>query len=130
MEHTLPEVKINRDGAGTLAAQLISQIKQALLRDRLLPGSVLPSVRQLSTDLDLDGETVARAYRTLASDSIIRPSRFGGPSIDLESKATLHRLAALTVAQDRGPSAEPARPAHWPVRRRDVLDCDCDVRAR
>lgn len=99
MEHASPDIVIDRESPIPPVSQLTGQIKQALLRDRLEPGSALPSVRQLSKDLDLDFETVAKAYRLLARDSIIRPRRSRGPLVAPESKTTLHRLAALEMAR-------------------------------
>ena len=98
MNYTSPDIVIDRLGAIPLVSQLTGQIKQALLRDRLGSGSALPSVRQLSNDLDLDSETVARAYGLLARDSIIRPRHSGGPVVAREGKTTVCRLAALSMA--------------------------------
>ena len=41
----------------------IEQIKKAVLSNELRPGSALPSIRQLANDLELNHNTVAKAYR-------------------------------------------------------------------
>ena len=99
MEHCSPDIVIDREGPVPLVSQLTGQIKQALLRDRLGPGSALPSVRQLSNDLDLDTETVSKAYHLLARDSILRPRRSRGPLVARESKTVVLRLHTLAMAR-------------------------------
>ena len=61
-----------RDRLIPLFAQLIGQIKQAVLSDQIHPGDALPSIRQLANDLDLNNKTVAKAYSLLERDSVIQ----------------------------------------------------------
>ena len=58
-------VVINIDDSAPVFAQLVGQIKKAVLTDEICPGDALPSVRQLANDLALNNKTVARAYRAL-----------------------------------------------------------------
>lgn len=51
--------------------QLISQVKEGVSRGELRPGMALPTIRQLASDLQLNPNTVAKAYRLLERDSII-----------------------------------------------------------
>jgi DNA-binding transcriptional regulator YhcF (GntR family) len=46
--------------------QIEEQIRAAIQRGDLLPGAVLPTVRQLADDLNVAPNTVARAYADLA----------------------------------------------------------------
>jgi DNA-binding transcriptional regulator YhcF (GntR family) len=91
------EVVIDRLGPPP-ESQLVRQIRDAVLGGRLAPGDALPSVRQLSRELGLDGAVVADAYRTLADDAVLRREH-GGPVVDADSIATLHRLSARSLAQ-------------------------------
>lgn len=68
-------------------AQLVAQIKNAVLRDRLRPGDPLPSIRQLANDLDLNHKTVAKAYRLLERDSVIQTKGYRGTFVHPEAKA-------------------------------------------
>lgn len=52
--------------------QLRSRITALVLNGDLRPGDRLPSIRQLAGDLDLAGGTVARAYRELEADGVVR----------------------------------------------------------
>lgn len=51
--------------------QIISQIKQAIASGELKAGDQLPTVRQLAADLQINFNTVARAYRLLDEKGII-----------------------------------------------------------
>lgn len=77
-----------------LSCQLVGQIKAAVLGDEVGPGDALPSVRQLANDLRLDDETVARAYRQLERQSIIRTNGYRGTLVHE------HALARLNLEVD------------------------------
>ena len=47
----------------------------------LTPGTQLPSIRQLATDLDLNNKTVAKAYRLLERDAVIQTRGYRGTFI-------------------------------------------------
>lgn len=51
--------------------QLIDQVRRAVARRRLRPGDRLPSVRQLSRDLVVNPNTVARAYTELEREGTL-----------------------------------------------------------
>jgi GntR family transcriptional regulator len=48
---------------------------------RLLPGARLPSVRQLAADLEINPNTVARAYSLMERDGIIDTARRRGTRV-------------------------------------------------
>ncbi len=72
------EITIDVNGSEPLFAQLIEQVKKAVLDGDLSPGTPLPSVRQLANDLGLNHNTVAKAYRLLVRDSIIQSRGYRG----------------------------------------------------
>ncbi len=51
--------------------QLIDQVRQAVARGKLQPGSRLPSVRVLSRELVVNPNTVARAYTELERNGVL-----------------------------------------------------------
>ena len=63
-------------------AQLIDQIKKAVLSDELSSGAALPSIRQLANDMGLNHNTVAKAYRLLERDSVIETKGYRGTFIN------------------------------------------------
>ncbi len=81
------EITINIDDPNPLFAQLIEQIKQAVLNGDCSPGDALPSIRQLANDLDLNSKTVAKAYRLLERDSVIQTRGYRGTFIHPDAKA-------------------------------------------
>ncbi len=81
------DIVIDIDDPVPVFAQLIAQIKQAVLCDTMRPGDALPSIRQLANDLDLNNKTVAKAYRLLERDSVIQTKGYRGTFIHPEAKA-------------------------------------------
>lgn len=51
--------------------QLMEQVRQGIARGRLEPGARLPSVRQLSRELVVNPNTVARAYTELEREGVL-----------------------------------------------------------
>ncbi len=81
------QVNIDIEAPEPLFAQLIGQIKQAVLSGQLGPGDALPSIRQLANDLELNSKTVAKAYRLLERDSVVQTKGYRGTFIHQEAKA-------------------------------------------
>jgi len=75
------EIVINTSNSAPLFAQLIEQIKKAVLSGELSSGSALPSIRQLANDLELNPNTVAKAYRLLERDAVIQTRGYRGTFI-------------------------------------------------
>jgi GntR family transcriptional regulator len=77
--------------------QLAQQIREALARGELQPEAGLPSVRQLSRELVINPNTVARAYTELEREGLLvsRPGRgifVAQPRNDLTKAARDRRL--------------------------------------
>ena len=51
--------------------QIVSQIERAVTSRQLAPGSPLPRIRQLAGDLEINPNTVARAYQVLEQRRIV-----------------------------------------------------------
>lgn len=107
---------INTSSRLPLYQQLAQQIREALARGELQPGAGLPSVRQLSGELVVNPNTVARAYTELEREGLLvsRPGRgiyVAQPRNDLTRTARNRRLTEqldrwLTEAVHLGFSAE------------------------
>ena len=61
--------------------QLAQQIREAIARGELQPETNLPSVRQLSRELVINPNTVARAYRQLQDDGVLDAVRGTGLTV-------------------------------------------------
>jgi len=81
------ELIINTSDSFPIFSQLIDQIKKAVANGDLSPGAALPSVRQLANDLDLNHNTVAKAYKHLIRDSVIQSKGCRGTFIHIDAKA-------------------------------------------
>ena len=55
--------------------QVVRQIKFAVANQALRPGDLVPSVRELSKQLAINPNTVARAYRQLQDDGVLETVR-------------------------------------------------------
>jgi GntR family transcriptional regulator len=96
--------------------QLAQQVREAIARGELRPGACLPSVRQLSRELVVNPNTVARAYTELEREGLLvsRPGRglfVAEPHSDLTRAARDRRLTGqldrwLTEAVHLGFSAD------------------------
>lgn len=87
MEHLKSmEITINIDDPMPLFSQLVGQIKQAIIDDKIQPGDPLPSIRQLANDLQLNSKTVAKAYKLLERDSLIQAKGYRGTFVHPDAK--------------------------------------------
>jgi GntR family transcriptional regulator len=93
-------------------AQLIGQIRSAVQGGELRPGTALPAIRQLATDLQINPNTVAKAYALLERDAVIETrGRMGSfvhrdarkhSKINLGAQATTVLTEAITRLRDTG----------------------------
>jgi GntR family transcriptional regulator len=58
--------------------QIVRQVKFAVAEGVLARGELVPSVRELSKDLKINPNTIARAYRQLQLDRVLEPVRGTG----------------------------------------------------
>ncbi len=80
------DITINIDSPEPLFAQLIEQIKAAVLSDQIKPGDALPSIRQLANNLDINNKTVAKAYQLLERDNVIEAKGYRGSYVHPNAK--------------------------------------------
>jgi GntR family transcriptional regulator len=67
--------------------QIVEQVQQSLAAGQLKPGDQLPTVRQLASDIRVNFNTVARAYRMLDDAGLISTQQGRGTYI-LETDTT------------------------------------------
>ena len=68
--------------------QIVRQVKFAVAGEALQAGDLVPSVRELSRDLAVNPNTVARAYRELQAEGILAPLR--GTGLEVTPHAAKH----------------------------------------
>ena len=65
-------VTVDERDARPLYQQLVDEIKTLIARGELAAGTLLPPVRQVASDLGVNLNTVAFAYRKLQQEGLIR----------------------------------------------------------
>ena len=69
------QYEINSASRLPIYQQLVQQVREAIARGDLKPDQQLPSVRQLSRDLVINPNTVARAYTELEREGLLNNRR-------------------------------------------------------
>jgi|WetSurMetagenome_2_1015567.scaffolds.fasta_scaffold670289_2 GntR family transcriptional regulator len=77
---------IRAESGEPIYIQLIRQIKNAVASGILNPGDQMPTVRELATQLVVNPNTVARAYRELIRESVLKAQQGqnGGTFVKME----------------------------------------------
>jgi len=97
-------IKIDADSAMPLHAQIAEAIQLEIARGTMRTGQRLPTVRQLSVDLAVNSNTVARVYQELERLGIVETRRGQGTFVALRPpdgsvrQKHLERLCAEFVA--------------------------------
>jgi len=87
--------------------QIKERVKYGIARGLLAPGDQLPTVRQLATDLSVNPNTVARAYREMELEGLLDTQQGSGtfvglrrPEIDeLERQRRLDQIITELLAR-------------------------------
>jgi GntR family transcriptional regulator len=90
-----------------LYEQIARRVRAAIAAGEVRPGSALPSVRQLATDLRVNPATVSQAYRQLESDGFVASRRGAGTFVkalstdrrEAESRAQARTLARQLLSE-------------------------------
>ncbi len=81
-------VKVDPASSVPLVRQIVDQLRVLLVEGTLKPGTALPPVRRLATDLAVHFNTIAEAYRQLAAEGWI-DLRHGRGAMVVEREAPL-----------------------------------------
>lgn len=103
------QITIDIDAPTPLFAQLVEQIKGAVLSGRLEPRDPLPPIRQLANDLGINKKTVAKAYRLLERDSVIQTRGYRGTLIHPDARVNSTVDLSAQVAEALGKTVESLR---------------------
>ncbi len=89
------QIEIDLTSKVPIYVQIIDQIKHMIATGDLRPDDQLPTVRQLATDLRVNFNTIARAYRMLDDEGLISTQHGRGtfilPQISEENGELLRR---------------------------------------
>ncbi|MES1213834.1 MAG: GntR family transcriptional regulator [Singulisphaera sp.] len=71
--------------------QIMDQVRAQVASERLAAGAMLPSIRQLATDLEVNMMTVSKAYARLEADGVLE--RVRGTGMRVRRPTTLGSVA-------------------------------------
>jgi GntR family transcriptional regulator len=103
-------ISIDQKSGVPLYRQIIESVKFAIARGELTPGDRLPTVRQLAVDLEVNPNTVIRAYREMELGGVLDTQQGSGtyvtddrPEIDaLERSRMLNQILTELLARAGG----------------------------
>lgn len=76
--------------------QIVEQVRRLILSGKLPAGELLPSVRQLAADLEINMMTVSKAYSLLEGEGIVERVRGTGMRVaDLKPSSVTQRQGEL-----------------------------------
>jgi GntR family transcriptional regulator len=84
-----------------LTVQIAEGIRRQIAAVALRPGDELPTVRQLASDLGVNLNTVARAYRTLEDEGLLTTVRGRGTQVASATVAKSNRAESRARIEDR-----------------------------
>jgi len=97
------QISIDERLAEPVFSQLITQIREAVKSGALKPGAPLPTIRELAVELQINPNTVAKAYGLLERDAVIETRGRKGSFVHLNgkkhSKVDLGSQATSVLAQ-------------------------------
>jgi GntR family transcriptional regulator len=79
------KIVVDTANARPIYEQIVQQIEQAIRSGDLPRGRPLPPIRQLASDLELNPNTVARAYQQLERNHIVTTAGRRGTFVDLDA---------------------------------------------
>lgn len=79
-------IQIDLADSTAIYEQIVQQVKFAIASGSVKSHEMIPSVRELSRQLALNPNTVARAYRTLQDEEIVYVKRGTGLAVAQESQ--------------------------------------------
>jgi len=100
--------------------QIMDRIRSAVRQGALKPGATLPSVRQLASDLEINPNTVSKAYMLLEREGIIRTVRRRGSFVAECAGARIRESASERLDQTLDRLLEEA--ARLGLDRREILE--------
>ena len=82
-------ITIDLASSESLIDQIAGAVRTEIAAGRLAPGDELPTVRQLAADLEVNFNTVARAYRALEASGLVRSARGRGTRVAAAVEANI-----------------------------------------
>lgn len=85
------DLRIDPKSGLPIYLQIIEQVKLAIAAGTISPGQQLPSVRQLSVDLRVNPNTIAKAYNLMEIEGLIHTRRGEGTFVSERDSKILEK---------------------------------------
>lgn len=107
-------VEVDESSPVPLYLQLAANVRRAIAEGRVMPGTRLPASRDLAEELDINVNTVQRAYGELRDEGLLQLRQGRGAIVtrgQVRGRARLHGLlrALLDEAREQGLSVRELR---------------------
>ena len=93
------KISIDVGDARPVYEQIVVQIEQAVQSGELPPGTRLPPIRQLAEDLEINPNTVAKAFQILETHRIVRTLGRRGTVVHDEGKTFVRKRSEESAAR-------------------------------
>ena len=104
-------ISVDPKSATPLYIQIKQQVRMAVATGALRPGDRVPTVRDLATDLRINFNTVARAYREMQSEGLLNSTRGSGTFVSDDAAEVGQDEARRVVQRMIGDAVRTARNA-------------------
>jgi len=85
MQDSVSHFQVNPSSGVPIYRQLMDQVRALVASGRLAEGDLLPSVRQVAKDLQVNQMTVSKAYSLLERDGVVERVRGQGMRVNQKS---------------------------------------------
>lgn len=100
MKETIILIQVNPSSSNPIYAQIIEKVKYSIANGSLKVGDQLPSVRELASQLKVNPNTVAKAYRELEYEGIIQV-RHGSGAYVSEKGHSMKKQERLRIVTEK-----------------------------
>jgi GntR family transcriptional regulator / MocR family aminotransferase len=116
-------IELDRKSTVSLASQLASQLRSAILNGLLQPEHTLPATRRLATDLGISRGVVVRAFEQLSGEGFLESSGASGTKVvvrpDIQSQQSKERQPSRNPPGSALIDLTPGRPSASPFIHRE-----------
>jgi len=92
-------LRVDAKSSTPIYSQIKEQLRLAVATGVLQPGDQLPTVRELATQLRVNPNTVARAYRELQAEGMVKSRQGSGTFVSEEARAVGQREQRRLLAE-------------------------------
>ncbi len=105
--------------------QIVESVRSSIAAGVFLPGEIVPSVRVLALELQVNPNTVQRAYEELERREVIESRRGVGKFVSQKGNRSAVTQSEVAVRNDFSRGIEIAKAADLPVKRIRILFDEC-----